>query len=76
MPEKLQSQGLSSSPHPTTSDGYPIPMHWNKYCRSIANDSYYATKFPEVIPLKTVDAEQVNEALVTFFSGFCIPREI
>ena len=57
-------------PHPNTSDGCPITMHWNGYCRSIAKSRSgnrlvlvicdYATRYPEVRPLKTVDADQVK----------------
>ena len=36
----------------------------------------YATSYPEAIPLKIVDAEQVAEALTTFFSRVGIPSEI
>ena len=36
----------------------------------------YATRYPEAIPLKTVDAEQVAEALITFFSRVGIPSKI
>ena len=34
--ENQQSQSLSCSLHPTTSNGCPIPMHWNGYGRSFA----------------------------------------
>ena len=36
----------------------------------------YATRYLEVIPLRTVDAEQVAEALMGFFSSVAIPVEI
>ena len=36
----------------------------------------YATRYSEAIPLKTIDAEQVAEALIIFFSMFGIPNEI
>ena len=36
----------------------------------------YATRYPEAIPLRTVDAEQVAEALMGFFSSVGIPVEI
>ena len=36
----------------------------------------YGTKYPEAIPLKTVDAETVANALIDIFSRTGIPREI
>ena len=36
----------------------------------------YATRYPEAIPLRMVDAEQVAEALMGFFSSVGIPVEI
>ena len=36
----------------------------------------YATRYPEAIPLRTVDAEQVAEALMGFFPSVGIPVEI
>ena len=37
---------------------------------------YYATRYPEAIPMKAVDAEHVAEELVTMFSGVGVPSEI
>ena len=36
----------------------------------------YATRYPEAIPLKTIDAEKIAEELVHFFSRVGIPKEI
>lgn len=36
----------------------------------------YATRYPEAIPLKTIDAECIAEELVTLFSRVGIPNEI
>ena len=36
----------------------------------------YATRFPEAIPLRSIDAETVAEELITIFSRFGIPGEI
>ncbi len=36
----------------------------------------YATRFPEAIPIRSVDAEAVAEELVNLFSKFGIPTEI
>ena len=36
----------------------------------------YATRYPEAIPMKTIDVEQVAEELVKLFSRVGIPKEI
>ena len=36
----------------------------------------YATRYPEAIPLRTIDADQIAKALVKFFSQVGIPEEI
>ena len=36
----------------------------------------YATRFPEAIPLKTIDASRIAEELVKFFSKFGVREEI
>ena len=36
----------------------------------------YATRYPEAIPLKSIDAEHVAEKLVELFARVGIPREI
>ena len=37
---------------------------------------YYATRYPETVPLKSIDTETVAEALVDIFSRLGIPEEI
>ena len=36
----------------------------------------YATRYPEAVPLRTVNAENIAEELVKFFSRVGIPKEI
>ena len=36
----------------------------------------FATHYPEAVPLKTMDAETVAEALVNIFSRLGVPEEI
>ena len=36
----------------------------------------YATRFPEAIPMRTVDAEAITEKLINLFSRVGIQREI
>ena len=36
----------------------------------------YATKYPEAVPLRTINAENIAEELVKFFSRVGIPKEI
>ena len=36
----------------------------------------YATRFPEAIPLRTIEAEKIAEELIMVFSRFGIPKEI
>ena len=36
----------------------------------------YATRYPEAVPLKRIDAETVAEALVDIYSRFGIPEEV
>ena len=36
----------------------------------------YATRYPEAIPLKSIDAEHVAEELVVLFSRVGVPKEI
>ena len=36
----------------------------------------YATRYPEAVPMKTIDAERVAEELVKIFFRVGIPREI
>ena len=36
----------------------------------------YATRYPEAVPLKNIDAETIAEELVRIFSRVGLPREI
>ena len=36
----------------------------------------YATRYPEAIPLSSIDAEHVDEELIQVFSRVGVPREI
>ena len=51
-------------------------------CRSRTGFKYalvlcdYATRYPEAIPLKNIDAEHVAEELIKIFSRMGIPKEI
>lgn len=36
----------------------------------------YATRYPEALPLRTVDAKTVSVALMEVFSGIGIPQEL
>ena len=35
----------------------------------------YATRYPEVVPLKNIDTETIAEALIDLYSRFGIPEE-
>ena len=51
----------------------PLPRSrkGNKYILVICD---YATRFPEAIPLRSIDAESVAEELISFFARVGIPR--
>ena len=53
----------------------PLPRSWsgNKYILVLCD---YATRYPEALPLKTIDAEHIAEALINVFAGWGVPREI
>ena len=53
----------------------PVPKSrsGNRYVLVICD---YATRYPEAVPLKTIDAEHVAEELVKLFSRVGVPREI
>ena len=53
----------------------PLPRSriGNRYVLVICD---YATRYPEAVPLKSIDAEHVVEELVMLFSRVGIPREI
>ena len=53
----------------------PLPRSWagHKYTLVVCD---YATRYPEAVPMKTIDAERVAEELVKIYSRVGIPREI
>ncbi len=53
----------------------PLPRSrtGNRYILVICD---YSTRYPEAVPLRTIDAEHVAKELVVFFSRVGIPREI
>ena len=53
----------------------PLPRsrHGNRYILVVCD---YATRYPEAVALKNIDAETIAEELVTIFSRVGIPREI
>ena len=53
----------------------PVPKSrsGNRYVLVICD---YATRYPEAVPLKSIDAEHVAEELVKLFSRVGVPREI
>jgi len=52
---------------------YPASDQGNRYLLTLVD---YATRYPEVTPLKNIDTETVAEALVSMFSNIGIPCEI
>ena len=51
----------------------PVSDSGNRYMLSLVD---YATRYPEVVPLKFIDAETVAEALVNIFTRVGVPSEI
>ena len=53
----------------------PLPrsQNGNRYILVVCD---YATRWPEVMPLKSIDAEHVAEELMALFSRVGVPREI
>ena len=53
----------------------PLPRSrsGNRYVLVVCD---YATRWPEVAPLKLIDAEHIAEELMTLFSRVGVPREI
>ena len=51
----------------------PMAEGGNRYMLTLMD---YATRYPEVVPLKRIDAESVAEALVNIFTRVGIPSEI
>ena len=52
---------------------FPRTDRGNKYILTIVD---YATRFPEAVPLPSIEAERVAEALVNVFTRVGIPKEI
>ena len=52
------------------------PMRTKKGNRYILTLCDYSRKYPEVVPLKVIDAETVASALVEIFSRTGIPKEV
>lgn len=53
----------------------PLPRS-RSGCRYVLVLSDYATRYPEAVALKTIDAETIAEELVKIFARVGIPREI
>ena len=53
----------------------PLPKS-NKGNRYILVICDYATRYPEAIPLRSIEAETIAEELVSLFSRVGIPNEI
>lgn len=80
------SQGSRESPFDAiASDQRAIQQDVYGHCRAITNragNHYvlmvcdYATHYPEAIPLKSIDAEYVDEKLVELFARVGILKEI
>ena len=51
----------------------PVTEKGNRYILTLVD---YATRYPEVVPLKGTETERVAEALVSMFSRVGVPREI
>ena len=51
----------------------PITNNKNRYILTVMD---YATRYPEAVPLASIDTETVAEALVSIFSRVGIPEEI
>ena len=51
----------------------PVSDSGNRYMLSLID---YVTRYPEVVPLKFIDAESVAEALVNIFTRVGVPSEI
>ena len=52
---------------------HPMTERRNRYILTIVD---YATRYPEAIPLPSIEAERVAEALVSVFTRVGIPREM
>jgi len=52
---------------------FPATERGNKYIVTMMD---YATRYPEAVPLKDIQAETVAEALVNMFTRVGVPNEI
>ena len=52
---------------------YPVSDNRNRYILTIVD---YATRYPEAVPLKSIETERVAEALLEVFSRVGFPKEI
>jgi len=52
---------------------FPSTERGSKYILTVMD---YATRYPEAVPLKGIQAETVAEALVKMFTRVCVPKEI
>ena len=48
----------------------------NQREHSTSRNCDYATRYPEAVPLKSIDAESVTEELIKVFARVGVPREI
>ncbi|RUS84546.1 hypothetical protein EGW08_007715 [Elysia chlorotica] len=66
VPFKRVAVDLVGPIDPTSEDGH-------RYILTLVD---YATRYPEAVPLKRIDAETVAEALVNIYSRLGVPKEI
>ena len=52
---------------------YPVPNRGKRYILTVVD---YATRYPEAVPLETIDTESIAKALMGIFSRVGFPREI
>ena len=52
---------------------FPSTERGSKYILTVMD---YATRYPEAVPLKDIQAETVAEALVNMFTRVGVPKEI
>ena len=51
----------------------PVTYNKNRFILTLVD---YATRYPEAVPLASIDTETVAEALVSIFSRVGIPNEV
>jgi hypothetical protein len=52
---------------------HPISQQGNRYILTVVD---FATRYPEAVPLPTIETERVAEALVSIFGRVWIPKEV